>query len=143
MAVETVGTPGLWIGFTVLALLALALGVFHRKAHVVSLREAATWSMVWISLAALFNVGVYHWFGAERGLEFLISHLIEKALSVDNIFVFAVLFSYFAVPAALQASSTFLGHSRRAGYARSSLSLAQRCCRSFTGLCTSSEASWS
>ena len=111
MAVETVGTPGMWVGFTVLvlALLALDLGVFHRKAHVVSLREAATWSIVWIGLSLLFNVGIYHWFGAERGLEFLTGYLIEKALSVDNIFVFAVLLSYFAVPAALQHRVLFWG----------------------------------
>ena len=111
MAVETIGTPGLWVGFTVfvLGLLALDLGVFHRQAHVVSVREALIWSLVWISLSLLFNVGVYHWFGAERGLEFLTSYLIEKALSVDNIFVFAVLFSYFAVPAGLQHRVLFWG----------------------------------
>lgn len=111
MGVETVGTPGLWIGFTVfvLAMLALDLGVFHRHAHVVSVREALTWSLVWIGMALLFNVGVYHWFGAERGLEFLTGYLIEKALSVDNIFVFVVIFSYFAVPAALHHRVLFWG----------------------------------
>jgi tellurite resistance protein TerC len=111
VAIETVGTPGLWIGFTVfvLAMLALDLGVFHRHAHVVSVREAFTWSMVWIGMALLFNVGVYRWFGAERGLEFLTGYLIEKALSVDNIFVFVVIFSYFAVPAALHHRVLFWG----------------------------------
>jgi tellurite resistance protein TerC len=108
---ESIGTPSLWIGFTVfvLALLALDLGVFHRKAHTVSAREALSWSIVWISLALLFNVGVYIWFGPERGLEFLTGFLIEKALAVDNIFVFVVLFSYFAVPASLQHKVLFWG----------------------------------
>src|ERR1041385_5063398 len=95
---ESVGSPGLWLGFTVfvLALLALDLGVFHRRPHAVSVREALVWSGVWIGLAAVFNVFVYVWFGATRGLEFLTGYLIEKALAVDNIFVFAVIFSYFA-----------------------------------------------
>ena len=108
---ESIGSPSLWIGFTVfvLGLLALDLGVFHRKAHAVSTREALTWSVVWISLALLFNAGVYHWFGAERGLEFLAGFLIEKALAVDNIFVFVVIFSYFSVPAALQHKVLFWG----------------------------------
>lgn len=111
MPVESIGTPSLWIGFTVfvLALLALDLGVFHRKAHEVSMKEALTWSVVWISLALLFNAGVYSWFGPERGLEFLAGFLIEKALAVDNIFVFVVLFSYFAVPATLQHKVLFWG----------------------------------
>jgi tellurite resistance protein TerC len=108
---ESIGSPSLWIGFTVfvLALLALDLGVFHRKAHEVSVREALTWSIVWISLALLFNVGIYHWFGPERGLEFLTGFLIEKALAVDNIFVFVVLFSYFSVPSSLQHKVLFWG----------------------------------
>ena len=108
---ETIGTPGLWIGFTtfVLLLLALDLGVFHRKAHEVTTREALTWSVVWISLALLFNVGIAYWFGRERGMEFLTGFLIEKALAVDNIFVFAVVFSTFAVPAALQHRVLFWG----------------------------------
>lgn len=111
MGIETIGTPSLWIGFTlfVLVLLALDLGVFHRHAHTVSVREALTWSIVWITLALLFNGLVYHWFGPERGLEFLTGYLIEKALAVDNIFVFVVLFSYFAVPAALQHKVLFWG----------------------------------
>ncbi|MGE0820946.1 MAG: TerC family protein [Candidatus Binatia bacterium] len=108
---ETIGTPGLWIGFTtfVLALLALDLGIFHRKAHEVTPREALTWSIVWISLALLFNVGIAYWFGRERGMEFLTGFLIEKALAVDNIFVFAVVFSTFAVPPALQHRVLFWG----------------------------------
>ena len=109
--IETIGTPGLWIGFTlfVLALLALDLGVFHRKAHEVTTREALWWSAIWISLALLFNVGITYWFGRERGMEFLTGFLIEKALAVDNIFVFAVVFSTFAVPPALQHRVLFWG----------------------------------
>ena len=108
---DSVGTPALWAGFTafVLAMLALDLGVFHRQAHAVRLREAATWSLVWVALAMAFNLGVFHAFGAERGLEFLAGYLIEKALAVDNIFVFLVLFSSFAVPPALQHRVLFWG----------------------------------
>ena len=108
---ETIGTPGLWLGFTafVLALLALDLGVFHRKAHEVTTREALAWSIVWISLALVFNAGIAHWYGPERGMEFLAGFLIEKALAVDNIFVFAVVFSTFAVPPALQHRVLFWG----------------------------------
>lgn len=108
---ESIGTPGLWLGFTafVLALLALDLGVFHRKAHEVTTREALTWSLIWISLALLFNAGLTYWYGRERGMEFLAGFLIEKALAVDNIFIFAVVFSTFAVPPALQHRVLFWG----------------------------------
>jgi tellurite resistance protein TerC len=108
---ESVGTPLLWGGFValVLALLALDLGVFHRKAHAVTVKEAAVWSLVWISLALAFNAVVWHWFGPERGLEFLTGYLIEKALAVDNLFVFYALFAYFAVPAAYQHRVLFWG----------------------------------
>jgi tellurite resistance protein TerC len=111
MPLDSIGTPLLWIGFTlfVLAMLVLDLGVFHRKAHVVGTREALVWTAVWISLALLFNLGVYVWFGAERALEFLTGYVIEKALSVDNIFVFLVVFAAFAVPAALQHRVLFWG----------------------------------
>jgi len=111
MGVESIGTPLLWTGFTVfvLAMLALDLGVFHRRAHTVHVREALIWTLVWISLAMIFNVGVYFWFGSERALEFLTGYVIEKALSVDNIFVFIVIFSYFAVPPALQHRVLFWG----------------------------------
>jgi TerC family integral membrane protein len=111
MAIETIGTPGLWLGFTgfVLVLLALDLGVFHRKAHEVSIREALAWSGIWVGLALGFNVAVVAWFGAERGMEFLTGFLIEKALAVDNLFVFAVIFSTFAVPPALQHRVLFWG----------------------------------
>jgi tellurite resistance protein TerC len=108
---ESVGTPALWAGFIafVLALLALDLGVFHRNAHAVSVKEAAIWSAVWVALSLAFNGLVVHWFGAERGLEFLTGYLIEKALAVDNIFVFYAIFAYFAVPAAYQHRVLFWG----------------------------------
>ena len=101
---ETIGSVWMWGGFTafVLAMLALDLEVFHRRTHEVGVREALVWTGVWIGLALVFNAGVYHWFGAERALEFLTGYVIEKALSVDNIFVFMVVFSAFAVPAKLQ-----------------------------------------
>ena len=101
----------LWIGFTgfVLAMLALDLGVFHRKSHVVSFREAIAWTVAWITLALLFNVGVWHYAGAQKALEFTTGYLIEYSLSVDNIFVFALLFSYFAVPPKLQHRVLFWG----------------------------------
>ena len=101
----------LWIGFNVfvIAMLALDLGVFHRHAHEVSMREAAGWSAFWIALALVFNAGVYHFFGAQKGLEFLTGYLIEKALSVDNIFVFVLVFSYFSVPPRFQHRILFWG----------------------------------
>ena len=90
----------LWAGFLafVAAMLALDLGVFHRKAHAVSLREAATWSAVWIGLAGLFAGGVFWFAGPTLGMEFTTGYLIEKALSVDNIFVMVILFAAFGVP---------------------------------------------
>ena len=93
-------SPWLWIGFNVFVLLMLALdlGVFHRKAHVVTFRESLAWTVVWVVLAMLFNLGVWHFGGSEKGVEFLTSYVIEKSLSVDNVFVFALLFSYFSVP---------------------------------------------
>jgi tellurite resistance protein TerC len=104
-------SPWLWIGFNlfVLLLLALDLGVFHRKSHEVSIREATVWSAVWIALALLFNLGVYYLRGPQQGVEFLTGYLIEKSLSIDNIFVFALLFGYFAVPAAYQHRVLFWG----------------------------------
>jgi tellurite resistance protein TerC len=109
--VESIGSPALWGGFTafVLAMLALDLGVFHRKAHEVRVREALLWTGVWIALAMLFNLGVYHWFGPEPALEFLTGYVLEKALSVDNIFVFIVVFAAFGVPARLQHRVLFWG----------------------------------
>jgi len=108
---ESIGTPILWVGFTVfvLGMLALDLGVFHRDAHQLRVREALGWTAVWISLALLFNLGVYFWFGSERALEFLTGYVIEKALSVDNIFVFLVIFSAFSVPPKFQHRALFWG----------------------------------
>src|SRR5512139_1356165 len=108
---ETIGSVWLWGGFTafVLAMLALDLGVFHRKAHEVRFREALTWSVVWVTLALAFNALIWAWFGPTTGLEFLTGYLIEKALSVDNIFVFLVIFSYFAVPKQHQHRVLFWG----------------------------------
>ena len=101
----------LWIGFNVfvLAMLALDLGVFHRKAHVVSIRESIIWTLVWIALAMVFNLGVAHYLGNGKALEFFTGYVIEKSLSVDNIFVIALLFSYFAVPAVHQHRVLFWG----------------------------------
>jgi len=111
MPVETVGTPGLWLGFTlfVVALLALDLGVFHRRAHAVGYKEALGWSGFWVSLALGFAFLVHRWFGPQAALEFLTGYLIEEALSVDNMFVFLVVFRYFAVPAELQHRVLFWG----------------------------------
>jgi tellurite resistance protein TerC len=89
----------LWIVFNVfvLGMLAVDLGVFHRKAHSVTTREATTWCLVWVALALVFNAGIYIWLGSEKALEFFTGYLIEYSLSVDNIFVFILIFSYFAV----------------------------------------------
>ncbi|MEQ1893274.1 MAG: TerC family protein [Planctomycetota bacterium] len=108
---QSVGSPALWIGFLafVLAMLALDLGVFHRKAHVIGFKEAATWSAVWVTLALAFNAFVYWRFGGERGLEFLTGYLIEKSLSVDNIFVFVVIFAALGIPALHQHRVLFWG----------------------------------
>jgi len=115
------GTIWLWIGFNlfVLAMLALDLGVFHRKSHAVSTKEAITWSLVWISLSLVFNAVIYFFWdrmmpgssytNSEAALAFFTGYLIEKSLSVDNIFVFILIFSFFAVPAAYQHRVLFWG----------------------------------
>ena len=101
----------LWIGFNafILAMLALDLGAFHRKAHEVSIREATIWSGVWIALSLIFNVIVYLTRGAEQGIHFFTGYLIEKSLSVDNIFVMALIFGFFAVPKLYQHRVLFWG----------------------------------
>jgi len=93
------GTPLLWIGFNlfVLASIALDLGVFNRRLHKVSLREAGFFSLLWVALSILFGVGILHYSGKQAGLEFFTGYLIEKALSVDNLFLFLVIFRTFAV----------------------------------------------
>lgn len=111
MALDTIATPGLWIGFTavVFIMLAIDLGVFHKSAHEVHYREALTWTFVWIALSLVFNYVIYHMFGRVKALEFLTGYVVEKALSVDNLFVFLVIFSYFAVPKTLQHRVLFWG----------------------------------
>jgi len=103
--------PAAWIVFNifVLALLALDLGVFHRKAHAVSVKEAAGWSVAWIALGLAFGGGIWWFEGKEPALQYLAGYLIEKSLSVDNIFVIALIFSYFAVPALYQHRVLFWG----------------------------------
>lgn len=115
------GSIWLWVGFNlfVLALLALDLGVFHQKAHKVSIKEATIWSIVWITLSMLFNLGMYFFWdniapasnysNSEAALAFFTGYLLEKSLSVDNIFIFVVIFSFFAVPAAYQHRVLFWG----------------------------------
>src|SRR4029077_18783841 len=85
----------LWVGFSllILAMLALDLGVFHRKAQPVSSKEALGWTAIWVTLALLFGAGVWHFAGQEKALEFYTGWLIEYSLSVDNVFVFALIFS--------------------------------------------------
>ena len=111
MEITTIATPWMWAAFTglVLTMLALDLGVFHRTAHEVGMREAAIWSVVWVALALAFNGWLTTSFGAQRGMEFLTGYLIEKALAVDNIFVFLIIFASFKVPAAYQHRVLFWG----------------------------------
>lgn len=101
----------LWVSFNVfvLAMLVLDLGVFHRKAHVVTVREALGWTTVWITLAMIFNLLIYYFFGKDKALEFFTGYLIEKSLSVDNIFVIIIIFAYFQVPQAYQHKVLFWG----------------------------------
>jgi tellurite resistance protein TerC len=104
METLSIGTPTLWIGFIafVLAMLAIDLGIFNRKDHVVGFREAFAWSGVWVALALVFSAIVWFNFGAQRGIEFLTGYLIEKSLSIDNIFVFVVIFSTLGIPSLYQ-----------------------------------------
>lgn len=99
----------LWFNVFLAVLLALDLGVFNRKAHHITAKEAAIWTGIWVSLAAVFNAGVYFYMGTQSGLEWTTGYLIEKALSVDNVFVFAVLISAFAVPDEYRHRLLFLG----------------------------------
>ena len=99
----------IWFNVAVLAILALDLGVLHRKSSKVSLKEAAIWSGVWVALSLCFALAIYRNMGKESGLEFLTGYLIEYALSVDNIFVFVLIFSYFKVPEKYQHRVLFWG----------------------------------
>ena len=107
----SIGSPLLWGVFlsALLFILALDLGVFHRKEHVIGIREAAAWTATWVGLSLAFGSWVWWRFGPQVGLEFFTGYLIEYALSVDNIFVFIVVFSYFAVPAKYQHRVLFWG----------------------------------
>lgn len=100
-----------WIAFIafIFLLLGLDLGVFHRNSHEVKIKEALTWSLVWISLALVFNYGVYHFMGKEKALEFLTGYLIEKSLSIDNLFVFIMLFTFFNIKPQYQHKILFWG----------------------------------
>jgi tellurite resistance protein TerC len=100
-----------WAGFVafVLSMLALDLGVFHRKAHEVRPKEAATWTLVWVSLALVFAGGLFYFYGREVGLTFLTGYIIEESLSVDNIFVIVLIFEYFRVPKTCQHRVLFYG----------------------------------
>jgi tellurite resistance protein TerC len=108
---NSVSGPLGWTVFAVvvLVMLTIDLGVFHRKAHVIRFREAAIWSAVWVGLALSFNGLVFARFGVVRGIEFFQAWLVEKALSVDNIFVFLAIFSYFSVSPRLQHRVLFWG----------------------------------
>jgi TerC family integral membrane protein len=104
-------SAGLWIGFSlfILFMLSLDLGLFNRKAHAIRYREAAVWSAVWIALAMLF-AGIVFWYqGTDLGLKFLTGYVIELSLSVDNLFVFLLIFSFFKVPAKVQHRVLFWG----------------------------------
>jgi TerC family integral membrane protein len=104
-------STGLWIGFSlfILLMLSLDLGLFNRKAHKITYREATIWSVVWITLASIFAALVFWFQGTQRGLEFITGYVIELSLSVDNLFVFLLIFSYFKVPAKYQHRVLFWG----------------------------------
>ncbi len=107
----SIGSVGLWSVFliAVAVMLALDLGVFHRKAHAPSFREAAIWSVVWVSLSLVFNALVWWRAGAQPAIEFLTAYVVEKSLSVDNIFVFAVIFTTLKIPSLYQHRVLFWG----------------------------------
>lgn len=101
----------LWIGFGVFVVLLLAvdLGVFHRRSSVISVKESLIWSGIWTAIALLFNIIIFFWHGQDRAVEFLAGYLIERSLSVDNLFVFLMIFSYFQVPETHQYKVLFWG----------------------------------
>ncbi len=107
----SIASPMLIAGFAVvvLAMLAIDLGVFHRRAHEVRFREALSWSIVWVVVSLCFAAVVYRWAGSQSALEFLTGYVVEKALSVDNIFIFVLIFAAFRVPAAYQHRVLFWG----------------------------------
>ena len=101
----------IWIGFSLflIIMLALDLGVFHKHSHVVEFKESIIWSCVWIGLALIFNIGIFYFAGNIKGMEFLTGYLIEKSLSIDNIFIIVLIFSYFGVPREYQHRVLFWG----------------------------------
>jgi len=108
--------PFIVFSVVVLVMMALDLGIFNRNAHRITLREATLWSIAWIALSLAFNIGLYYWgnlsgpgLGKKIALEFFTGYILEKALSVDNIFVFVLIFSYFSVPAEYQHKILFWG----------------------------------
>lgn len=101
--------PWLLFNLLILGLLALDLGVFHRRPHAISLRQAAVWSAVWIVLALVFNGFIYWWHGPEAALQYLTGYVLEKSLSMDNIFVFVLIFGYMGVAAQYQHRVLFWG----------------------------------
>jgi tellurite resistance protein TerC len=108
---HSIGTPVFWISFIVVVffLLSIDLGIFHRKAHAIKVREALIWSLLWIILSLSFGCWIFKTSGSKQGLEFFAGYLIEYALSVDNVFVFIIIFSYFGVPARLHHRVLFWG----------------------------------
>jgi tellurite resistance protein TerC len=108
---NSIGTPAFWAIFltVVLLLLSIDLGVFHRKDHRIGTRESLCWTVIWIALSFLFGMWIFARFGSQAGLEFFAGYLIEKSLSVDNIFVFILIFSYFAVPSKFHHRVLFYG----------------------------------
>jgi len=112
MSIEAINqSPSFWIAFNlgVIALLALDMGVFHRHAHTIKFKEALGWSVFWIVLALTFNAFIYALAGTKPAIDFLTGYVLEKSLSVDNIFVFAIIFKYFGVPSQYQYRVLFLG----------------------------------
>ena len=108
---ETFSSTWLWVGFSlfILTMLSLDLGLFNRKAHTIKYKEAWIWSVTWVTLAMIFGALVFYYQGSVRGFEFLTGYLIELSLSVDNLFVFLLIFSYFRVPAQFQHRVLFWG----------------------------------
>jgi len=108
---DAISSTWLWLGFSIfiVTMLSLDLGLFNRKAHTIRYREAWIWSGVWVTLALGFAALVFHYQGSTRGLEFLTGYLIELSLSVDNLFVFLLIFSYFKVPSKFQHRVLFWG----------------------------------
>lgn len=107
--IDTELLPWMVFGLVISGMLALDLGVFHRKSHEVNVKEALVWSGVWIVLALLFNLGIYFFYGPQKAVNFLTGYIVEKSLSIDNIFVFLLIFSYFRTPSLYQHKILFWG----------------------------------